>query len=90
MPCSDNDKTKESFMGEQDLYIIRPSGTGWSVHLGEKTLSVFDERAKAIEAAVVVAVASERHGRVSGVISEEGDNLVPIWEAGWDACSMLS
>jgi hypothetical protein len=76
-------------MGEHDLYIIRPAGTAWSVHLGDETLSEFDERAKAIEAAVVVAVASARHGRISGVMSEEGDILVPIWEAGWDSCSML-
>ena len=65
-------------MSEQDLYIVRPSKAGWAVHLDDKTLSVFDERPKAIEAAVVVAEASARHGRVSGVASEAGSDLVPI------------
>lgn len=77
-------------MSEQDLYVIRASGKGWSVHLANETLGLFGERPKAIEAAVVVADASARHGRASGVVLEEGDDRVPIWEAGWDAYSILS
>jgi hypothetical protein len=78
-------------MGEQDLYIVRASEAGWAVHLDDKTLSVFDERPKAIEAAVVVAEASALHGRVSGVAVEEEDGgLIPIWDARWDAYSKLS
>jgi hypothetical protein len=76
-------------MGEQDLYIIRTAGSGWGVHLENETLSVFDTRPRAIEAAVVVAEASARHGRVSGVAVEEGGDLIPIWEAGRDAYSTL-
>jgi hypothetical protein len=76
-------------MSEQDLYIIRASGEGWAVHLANETLGLFGERPKAIEAAVVVAEASARRGRVSGVVLEEGDYLIPMWEAGRDAYSTL-
>jgi len=77
-------------MHEQDLYVIRASGGAWAVHLANETLGLFGERPKAIEAAVVVAEASARHGRVSGVVLEEGSDIVPIWEAGRDAYSKLS
>src|SRR4051812_8714753 len=56
-----------------------------------ETLTVFEERPKAIEAAVMVAQASARRGRVSGVVVEEDNgNLIPIWDAGRDAYSTLS
>ncbi|WP_262031508.1 hypothetical protein [Microvirga sp. Mcv34] len=77
-------------MDEQDLYIIRPSGEGWAVHLAHETLGRFDEWPQAIEAAVVVAVASARLGKVSSVVMEEGYHLVPTWEVGWNAYSKLS
>ena len=78
-------------MGEQDLYIVRSSRAGWAVSLDDKTLSVFDERPKAIEAAVVVVEASARRGRVSGVVVEEDNgDLIPIWDAERDAYSKLS
>jgi hypothetical protein len=78
-------------MGEQDLYIVRSSRAGWAVSLNDKTLSVFDERPKAIEAAVMVAEASARHGRVSGVaVAGDDGDLIPIWDAGRDAYSTLS
>jgi len=76
-------------MSEQDLYIIRPSGEGWSVHLARETLARFDERSKAIEAAVVVAEASARQGRTSGVVMEEGGERIVVWDAGRDAYSRL-
>jgi hypothetical protein len=76
-------------MAEQDLYIIRPSGDGWAVHLADEILGRFDGRPKAIEAAVVVAEASARHGRVSGVVMEEGDQLIVVWDAGRDTYSRL-
>ena len=78
-------------MGEQDLYIVRLFEAGWGISLDDKTLSVFDDRLKAIEAAVMVAEASARHGRVSGVAVEEEDgDLIPIWDAGLDVYSTLS
>jgi len=78
-------------MGEQDLYIVRLFEAGWGISLDDKTLSVFDDRLKAIEAAVMVAEASARHGRVSGVAVEEEDgDLIPIWDAGRDVYSTLS
>ena len=77
-------------MAEQDLYIIRPFGEGWAVHLANETLGRFDVRPKAIEAAVIVAEASARHGRVSGVVMEEGDQLIVVWDAGRDTYSKLS
>ena len=77
-------------MAEQDLYIIRPSAEGWTVHLAQKILGKFDERPKAIEAAVVVAEASARHGRTSGVVLEEGDRRIVVWDAGRDAYSRVS
>jgi hypothetical protein len=84
-------KAKEGFMGEQDLYIVRSSRAGWAVSLDGKTLRVFDERPKAIEAAVVMAEASARHGRISGIAVEEEDgDRIPIWDAGWDLYSTLS
>lgn len=76
-------------MGEQDLYIICPSGDGWAVRLADETLGRFDERPKAIEAAVVVAEASARLGKISGVVLEEGDERTVVWEAGRDAYSRL-
>ena len=77
-------------MSEQDLYVIRASGEGWAVCLANETLGRFGERPKAIEAAVVVAEASARHGKAAGVVLEEGDDQVPIWDAGRDAYSDLS
>jgi hypothetical protein len=77
-------------MSEQDLYVIRASGEGWAVHLANETLGRFGERPKAIEAAVVVAEASARHGKAADVVLEEGDDRVPIWDAGRDAYSDLS
>ena len=77
-------------MSEQDLYVIRTSGEGWTVCLADEILGRFGERPKAIEAAVVVAEASARHGKAAGVVLEEGDDQVPIWDAGRDAYSDLS
>ncbi|MGF9757063.1 hypothetical protein AAII07_17810 [Microvirga sp. 0TCS3.31] len=77
-------------MSEQDLYIIRPSGEGWTLHLADEILARFDGRPKAIEAAVVVAEASARHGRVSGVVMEEGGRRIMVWDAGRDAYSRVS
>ncbi|MBB3018957.1 hypothetical protein FHR70_002011 [Microvirga lupini] len=77
-------------MREQDLYIIRPSGQGWAVHLAHAILARFDDRPKAIEAAVVVAEASARLGKAAGVVMEEGDERIVVWDAGRDAYSRLS
>jgi hypothetical protein len=77
-------------MAEQDLYIIRPSGAGWTVHLAQETLARFDERPKAFEAAVVVAEASARLGKASGVMMEEGDRRIMVWDAGRDTYSKVS
>ncbi len=77
-------------MSEQDLYIIRPSGEGWTLHLAKETLARFDERPKAIEAAVVVAEASARLGKAAGVLREEGDQRIMVWDAGRDAYSKVS
>ncbi|MBM1173626.1 hypothetical protein [Microvirga arabica] len=77
-------------MSEQDLYIIRPSGEGWTLHLAKETLARFDERSKAIEAAVVVAEASARQGKAAGVMMVEGDERIVVWDAGRDAYSRVS
>ena len=77
-------------MSEQDLYIIRPSGEGWAVHLADETLARFDDRPKAIEAAVVVAEASARLGKTSGVVMEDGDQRIVVWDAGRDVYSRYS
>ena len=77
-------------MTEQDLYIIRSSGAGWSVHLAHETLARFEERPKAIEAAVVVAEASARLGKASGVVMEAGDRRIMVWDAGRDTYSRVS
>ena len=77
-------------MSEQDLYIIRLSGEGWAVHLAHETLGLFDDRPQAIEAAVVVAEASARLGKVAGVVMEEGDQRIVVWDAGRDTYSRLS
>lgn len=77
-------------MTEQDLYIIRSSGEGWSVHLAHETLARFEERPKAFEAAVVVAEASARLGKASGVVMEEGDRRIMVWDAGRDTYSKVS
>ncbi|WP_262271876.1 hypothetical protein [Microvirga yunnanensis] len=77
-------------MSEQDLYVIRASGEGWAVQLADETLGQFGERPKAIEAAVMVAQASARRGRLSGVVLDEGDDVVLIWEPGRDMYSKLS
>jgi len=77
-------------MSEQDLYIIRLSEEGWILHLAKETLARFDERPKAIEAAVVVAEASARLGKAAGVMMEEGDQRIVVWDAGRDAYSKVS
>ena len=77
-------------MADQDLYIIRPSGEGWTVHLAHEILARFDERPKAIEAAVVVAEAPARLGKASGVVMEEGDQRIMVWDAGRDTYSRVS
>lgn len=77
-------------MSEQDLYIIRLSEEGWAVHLADETLGRFDERPQAIEAAVVVAEASARLGKAAGVVMEEGDQRIVVWDAGRDTYSRLS
>jgi hypothetical protein len=78
-------------MNEQDIYIVRASGAGWAVHLNSQTLGVFDKRPQAIQAAIVVAQASGRAGRVSGVLSEEaGGEMFPIWQVGRDSYSALN
>jgi hypothetical protein len=87
---SGNGTIREGLMSEQDLYIIRLSGEGWAVHLADVTLGRFDERPKAIEAAVVVAEASARLGRVAGVVMEEGDQRIIVWDAGRDTYSRVS
>jgi hypothetical protein len=71
-------------MSEQDLYVIRASEEGGAVHLANETLGLFGERPKAVEAAVIVAEASARHAKAAGVVLEEGDDQVPISEAGRD------
>ena len=77
-------------MTEHDIYIVRPSGARWAVCLKDKTLGVFGERSEAIQAAVVVAEASGRSGRVSEVLAEEeGGETLLIWEVGRDAYSPL-
>ena len=77
-------------MTEHDIYIVRPSGAQWAVCLKDKTLGLFEERAEAVQAAVVVAEASGRSGRVSEVLAEEesGERLL-IWEVGKDAYTLL-
>ena len=77
-------------MSEQDLYIIRLSGEGWAVHLANETLGRFEERPQAIEAAVVVAEASARLGKAAGIVMEEGDRRIMVWDAGRDTYSKLS
>jgi hypothetical protein len=76
-------------MSEQDLYIIRLSGEGWAVHLANETLGRFEKRPQAIEAAVVVAEASARLGKAAGVVMEEGDQRIVVWDAGRDTYSRL-
>jgi hypothetical protein len=74
-------------MRERDTYIVQPSGAGWAVCLKDETLGVFELRPEAIEAAVVVAEASGRAGRTSGVVSEQNGELLPLWQVGRDAYS---
>jgi hypothetical protein len=82
--------SRRAHMSEQDLYIIHPSGEGWAVLLAHEPLGRFEERSKAIEAAVIVAEASARLGKVSGVVLDEGDERIVVWEAGRDAYSRLA
>jgi hypothetical protein len=56
----------------------------------DETLGRFGKPPEAIEAAVGVAEASARHGKALGVVLEEGDDRVPIKDAGRDAHSDLS
>jgi hypothetical protein len=77
-------------MTEHDTYIVRPFGARWAVCLKDKTLGVFEERAEAVQAAVVVAESSGRSGRTSEVLAEEeGGETLLIWEVGRDVYSPL-
>jgi hypothetical protein len=76
-------------MREHDTYIIQSSGAAWAVRLNDKTLGVFEQRAEAIQAGIVVAEASGRAGRASEVLSDENGALLAIWEVGKDAYSPL-
>ena len=82
--------SRSATISEQDLYIIRPSGEGWTLHRAKETLARFDERPKAIEAAVVVAEASARLGKAAGVVMEECGQRIVVWDAGRDAYSRVS
>jgi hypothetical protein len=72
---------------EHDIYIVQPSEAGWAVRLNDETLGVFHRRPEAIEAAVVVAEASGRAGRTSGVLSEQNGEYLSLWQVGQDAYS---
>ena len=77
-------------MTEHDTYIVRSSEQGWAIRLNNKTLATFAGRHEALQAAVVVAEASTRVGSTAEILSEEeGGKMLPIWEVGRDAYSVL-